>query len=89
MWKHQTSPMRLLNGSQSFGIDEESSVMHNNVCEEKLNPSSKRVKLAQEKRPAAFRFGVSPEQVNKECNPPARISNKVGIRPFRFNLLLK
>ncbi|KAK1362399.1 SH2 domain-containing protein [Heracleum sosnowskyi] len=77
MWKHQTSPMHLLNGSQSFGMDQESSdIPHNTVCEEKQSPSSKRVKLAQEKTHAAFRVGISPEQVNKNCNPPAWISNK-------------
>lgn len=80
MWKHQTSSMHLLNGSQSFSMCEESSdIPHNTVSAEKQSPSSKRVKLAQEKPIAAGRVGISLEQINEEGNPPAWIGNRVSI----------
>ncbi|KAL8148742.1 SH2 domain-containing protein B-like [Apium graveolens] len=76
MWKHQTSSMHLLNGSQSSSMCEESSeIPHNTVSAEKQSPSSKRVKLAQEKPIAVGRVGVSLEQINEEVNPRAWIGN--------------
>ncbi|KAK1399203.1 STAT transcription factor [Heracleum sosnowskyi] len=76
MWKHQTSSMHLLNGSQSFGMGKESSyIPYNTVSAEKQSPSSKRVKLAQEKPLAGGRVGISMEQINVEGNPPAWIGN--------------
>lgn len=82
--------MHLLNSSQSFGMGEESSdIPQNTVSAEKQSPSSKRIKLAQEKPLALGRVGILLEQVNREGNPPALICNKVGVLPFDYNLLTK
>ncbi|XP_017253328.1 SH2 domain-containing protein B [Daucus carota subsp. sativus] len=79
-WKHQTSSMHLLNSSQSFGMGEESSdIPQNTVSAEKQSPSSKRIKLAQEKPLALGRVGILLEQVNREGNPPALICNKDNV----------
>lgn len=87
MWKNSTSPMHLLTGFQSFDMDEGSSdVPQNIVSEEKQSPSSKRVKLGQEKQFAMFKVGISSEQVNKECNSPAWKTNEVVVKPFYFPL---
>lgn len=67
--------------------EESSEILHNTVSAEKQSPSSKRVKLAQEKPLAGGRVGNLLEQVTKEGNPPAWISNQVGIKPFYCNLL--
>lgn len=75
--------MNFLNGSQSFGMDEGSlDVLHYTITEAKQSPSSKRVKLGQQKTFENFKVGISLDQVNMECNSLVWTTNEVFIKPF-------
>ncbi|KAL3503053.1 hypothetical protein ACH5RR_037502 [Cinchona calisaya] len=66
--KKLPSGVYLLNGSQSPGPDDRSSeLMHGVVCEAKPSPSSKRVKLGQEKPFETFNDSFTSQRAVKEC----------------------
>lgn len=81
-WKRTTPAICARNASQSFGLDNGSlEFQHNSVHETKPSPSSKRVKLGQEKTSTT-------EQPDEECNSKAWTASQVFLVSFFFFLSL-
>ncbi|KAI5662258.1 hypothetical protein M9H77_21581 [Catharanthus roseus] len=85
-WKKSPSEVHLVNGSQSPGPNDGSSeLLHNVVCEAKQSPSSKRIKLGQEKPFAMFNDALTCKKVDEECNSHACPNNEVdNVRETNF-----
>lgn len=73
------SGVHLVNGSQSPEHNDGSSeLLHNIVCEAKQSPSSKRVKLGQDKPFSVFNDAFTSKQPDEECNSHALTTNEVN-----------
>lgn len=73
------SGVHLVNGSLSPEHNDGSSdLLHNIVCEAKQSPSSKRVKLGQDKPFSGFNDAFTSKQPDQECNSHALTTNEVN-----------
>ncbi|XP_027127004.1 SH2 domain-containing protein A [Coffea arabica] len=87
--KKLPSGVHLLNGSQSPGLDDRSSELLNSVVREaKPSPSSKRVKLGQEKPFEIFADSFTSKRADKECKSYAFTTTE-GNHTYGSNLVRK
>lgn len=87
--KKLTSGVHLLNGSQSSGLDDRSSELLNSVVREaKPSPSSKRVKLGQEKPFEIFADSFTSKRADRECQSHAFTTTE-GDHMYGSNLARK
>lgn len=80
-WKRPTSALHPI--SHSSELDEDMlEVQQNSLHETKPNPSSKRLRLGQDKISTNFKADHALEPVDEECNSHAWTENKVFIFSF-------
>lgn len=84
-WRKASSGIYLLNGSQSHD-DGPVELLPSIVREAKPSPSSKRIKLGQDKTFATFENNLPLKQAGKGCNSHVLITDEVSIVPFIFSV---